>query len=147
MLKCDFNNIAVQLYWNRTSALALLQHWCCFALGGCFWVSQKPLIVAAAKKSFPSVFIVDTTCFDECFLLYVTTGNSTFYTNLMLPRSLVPPPCCCILWNKSAFYVTYLHNNIKMMLIAKIQIKASTFQIFWKKLPIMFHIFLNKWNF
>ena len=59
--------------------------------------SHKPLKVAAAKKSFPSVFIIDTTCFDECFLFHVITGNSIFYTNVSLPRGLVQPPCCCFL--------------------------------------------------
>ena len=54
----------------------------------------------AAKKYFPSVFIIDATCFDECFLFYVITGHSIFYTNLLYPRGLVQPPCCCILWNK-----------------------------------------------
>ena len=59
--------------------------------------SHKPLKVAAAKNLFPSVFIIDTTCFDECFLFYVITGNRIFYTNLTLPRGLMPPPCRCIL--------------------------------------------------
>ena len=30
------------------------------------------------KKSFPSVSIIDTTCFDECFLFYVIAGHSIF---------------------------------------------------------------------
>ena len=30
---------------------------------------QEPLKVAAAKKFFRSVYIIDTACFDECFLL------------------------------------------------------------------------------
>ena len=29
--------------------------------------SHNPLKVAAAKKSFPSMYIIDTTCFDEVF--------------------------------------------------------------------------------
>ena len=62
--------------------------------------SHKPLKVAAAKKSFQSVYIIDTTCFDECFLFYMITGSSIFYTNLSLPCGLVQPPCCCVLWNK-----------------------------------------------
>ena len=62
--------------------------------------SHNALKVAAAKKSFPSVFIIDTTCFDEYFLFYVITGNRIFYTNLTLPRGSVPPPCCWILWNE-----------------------------------------------
>ena len=43
--------------------------------------SQKPLKVAAGKKSFPSVFMIDTTCFDECFSFHLMTANSIFYTN------------------------------------------------------------------
>ena len=29
--------------------------------------SHKPLKIAGAKKSFSNVYIIDTTCFDECF--------------------------------------------------------------------------------
>ena len=47
--------------------------------------SHKPLKVAAAKMSFPSVFIIDTIRFDESFLFNVITGNSIFY---LLLRSL-----------------------------------------------------------
>ena len=56
-----------------------------------------PLKVAAAKKSFPRVFVIDTTCFDEFLLFYVITGKTAFYTNLTLPRDLVPPLCYCFL--------------------------------------------------
>ena len=41
-------------------------------------VSQKLLKVAAAKKFFPSLFIIDRTSFDECFLFYVITASSIF---------------------------------------------------------------------
>ena len=37
--------------------------------------SHKHLKVAAAKKSFPSLYIIDTICFDECFLFHVITGR------------------------------------------------------------------------
>ena len=99
--------------------------------------SHKPLKVAAAKKSFPSVFIIDTTYFDKCFLIYVITENSSFYKNLSLPRGLVQPPCCCVFWNncfeRSPHFMSlrYLHHNIRMMLILKVPNKASTF--FFKK--------------
>ena len=36
--------------------------------------SHKSLKVAAAKKFFPSVYIIDKTCFDKCFLFHVMTG-------------------------------------------------------------------------
>ena len=46
-----------------------------------FFVSKeachKPLKVAAAKKSFQGLFIIDTTCFDEYFLL-LGINNKTF---------------------------------------------------------------------
>ena len=61
---------------------------------------HKPLNMAAAKMFFPSVFIIDTNCFDECFSFYVITVSSIFYTNLSLPRDLVQPSCCCVLSNK-----------------------------------------------
>ena len=38
----------------------------------------NPLKVAAAKKYFPSVYISDTTCFNEYFLFHVITGRHYF---------------------------------------------------------------------
>ena len=44
-------------------------------------VSHKPLKVAAAKISFPGVFIIDTTCFNELFSFHMITANN-IYKNL-----------------------------------------------------------------
>ena len=44
--------------------------------------SHEPLKVAAAKMSFPSVFIIDATCFDESFSFHVITANNIFCTTL-----------------------------------------------------------------
>ena len=38
----------------------------------------KPLKVAAAKFLFSSVYVIGTTCFDECFLFYVISGRHYF---------------------------------------------------------------------
>ena len=38
----------------------------------------KPLKVAAAKSLFSSVYVIGTTCFDECFLFYVISGRHYF---------------------------------------------------------------------
>ena len=40
--------------------------------------THKPLKVGAAKTVFPSVYVICTTCFDECFLFYVITGRCCF---------------------------------------------------------------------
>ena len=40
---------------------------------------------SSSKNFFPSLFIIDTTCFDESFLFHVITANSIFYTNKSLP--------------------------------------------------------------
>ena len=63
-------------------------------------ISQTFKIRGCIQKSFPSVYIIDTNCFDECFLFRVITGRNYFYTNLALPRGLLKPPWCCYLWNK-----------------------------------------------
>ena len=89
-------------------------------LGKCFYSvwkerSHKPLKLAAAKKSFSSVYIIDTTCFGEFFLFHVITGIA------VLLRFLKQ-----VFWKKFAFYIRYLHNNITMLLIPKVQNEAST---------------------
>ena len=64
--------------------------------------SHKPLKVAAAKKYFPSVCTIDTTCCNECFLFHVRhylLEDITFYTDLSLPTGLAQPPCYYVLWN------------------------------------------------
>ena len=60
---------------------------------------HKPLKVAAAKNSFPNVYIIDATCFGECFLFYVITGRHYFSCKFIVTQRLVKPPCC-VLWEK-----------------------------------------------
>ena len=40
--------------------------------------------VVAAKKSSPSVYIMDTVCFGECFLFRVITGGHSFLYKLIV---------------------------------------------------------------
>ena len=74
------------------------------------------------------VYIIDTTCFDECFSFHVITGRhflhkfivtERFGATTMLLRSLKQ-----VFWNKPAFYVRYLRNNITVLLIPKVQNKT-----------------------
>ena len=59
--------------------------------------SHKPLKVAAAKKSFPRVYFIDKTCFNECFLVHVITGRHYFLNKFSVTQRLVQSPCCCVL--------------------------------------------------
>ena len=82
---------------------------------------------ATAKAPFSTVYIIDTTCFDECCLFHMITGRyyflykvivtKRFCTVAMLLRSLR-----WVFWKKSLFYTRYLLNNIPILLIPKVQI-------------------------
>ena len=58
----------------------LIQTKAYYKLSYSFWkeTSHKPLTVAAAETSFPSVCTIDTTCFDECFSFHVKIGRHYF---------------------------------------------------------------------
>ena len=90
--------------------------------------SHKPFKVACAKKSFPSVLIIDTNYFNECFSFHIITAKGILYTNLSLPRGLVQLACCCVLSNKRferiPHFISITSTIITMMLIAKVQNKA-----------------------
>ena len=67
--------------------------------------SHKSLKVAAAKKSFPSVYIIDKTYFDQCFLVHVI--------NLTLQISRAPEVWCnhhvATCFKTFPFYIHCLH--------------------------------------
>ena len=93
--------------------------------------SHKPLKVATAKRSFSSVYIIHTTCFDECFLFHVIIGRHYFLYKFIVTKrfgtiAILLHSLRQVFWKKSAFYICYLHNNITMLLILKVQNKAST---------------------
>ena len=72
----------------------------------------KPLKVAAAKSLFSSVYVIGTTCFDECFysLWYLediifreSLSFFSYFWSAMLLLSLK-----LVFWKKSVFYVLSL---------------------------------------
>ena len=94
-------------------------------------VSHKPLKIAAAKKSFPSVFIINTTCFDEGFSFHVINANSIFTQSYRYPEA----------WfnrHVAVFFQTNFWEEVRILYplspqqyyddanIAKVQNKAST---------------------
>ena len=78
---------------------------------------HETLKVAAAKNSFPSVFIINTTCFDQSFLFHVITANSIFYINKSLPRGLMQPSCYCVLSNKCLERSPHFMSVVSTMVI------------------------------
>ena len=62
--------------------------------------SHKTLKVAAAKKSFPSVYVIDTTCFDEGFLFHVITGRHYFLNKFIVTQRFGETASYCVLRNK-----------------------------------------------
>ena len=75
--------------------------------------------VAVAKKSFPSLYIMDITCFDECFLFRVITRRHSFLCKLIItPKFGVYPAMLLrslkqVFWKKSVFYIHYFHNKLQ----------------------------------
>ena len=77
---------------------------------------HKPLKVATAKKYFLSVHIIDTTCFDDCFLFHIITGRHFVW---QIYCSLVKSPCSCFfeINDLTKFRILYLlypqqHYNV-----------------------------------
>ena len=84
-------------------------------------VSQT-LKIRSFKKSFPSVYIMDTTCFDEYLLFRVITRRHSFLYKLVVTQRLCVTAILLrslkqVFWKKSVFYIHYLNNNITVLLI------------------------------
>ena len=61
--------------------------------------SHKTLKVADEKNFFSSVYVIDTACFDECFLFHVII-EILFYADLLLSEGFLQVPCVDVLLNK-----------------------------------------------
>ena len=97
--------------------------------------SHKPLKVAATKKSFSKVYISLIQLASTCFLFHVITGRHHFSHKFIVTQRFSTSPMLLrfleqVFWKKSAFYIRYLHNNITMLLIRKVQNKTSTSYMF-----------------
>ena len=76
---------------------------------------------------FSSVYVIDATCFDECFLFHVIAGRRYFFSKLDVTVRFFQPAYCRFLWNKCferSPYFTYLHNN-SVVLILMLNSKKS----------------------
>ena len=72
-----------------------------------------------------SVYVIDATCFDKCFLFHVIAGRRYFFSEFVVTVRFFQPRYCRFLWNKcfersSYFTLFYLHNNSVLLSSKKI---------------------------
>ena len=80
--------------------------------------THKPIKVAAAKNNFSSVYVIDATCFDECFLFHVIAGSHYFWQKFVVTLRFFQPPFCCFLWNmyfERRPYFTYFMAAVQFL--------------------------------
>ena len=105
----------------------------------------------SSKNVFPK-FVYHWNNLNECILFYVITERHFLYKSVvpkrfsatvMLLRSLKQ-----VFWKKSLFCFRYLHNNITMLVIPKVQDKAKLFQVSENKTQFLtptIPTIMNKW--
>ena len=90
--------------------------------------THKPLKVPAPRTLFFSVYVIATTCFDQCFLFCVIPERHCFSWKFIVTPRLFQATCWCFLWSqciaRSPYFMLYLRNN-NTMLIPKFQNKAD----------------------
>ena len=115
--------------------------------------ASQTLKSSSRKKVFPKcVYIMDTTCFDECFLFRVITRRHSFLYKLIVTQkfgsAMLLRTLKQVYWKKSVFYIYYFHNNISMLLIPQCSYFLNVLNkiyfliaIFYSFSMWMFHIF------
>ena len=101
---------------------------CCYSVR--IKTTHNPSKVAAAVcmcvlyvyMFFYSVYVVDATCFNECFLFHVITGKHYFLQKFLATKRFVQPPYCCFIWNKcfeTSPFLRYLYSVVLMLKFQK----------------------------
>ena len=78
----------------------------------------KPLKVAAAKSLFSSVYVIGTTCFDECFLFYVISGRHYFSWKFIVILILLKR-------HVAAFFAASVLKEVSTITIIRFQSKSE----------------------
>ena len=65
------------------------------------------------------MYVIDATCFDECFLFHVIAGRRYFFSEFVVTVRFFQPPYCRFLWNKCFERSPYftLHNNCLVLVL------------------------------
>ena len=93
-------------------------------------MSHKALKVAAAKTSFPNVYIIDTICFDGCFLFHEITGRHYFLNKLIVTERFGEPfmMLCSmkqVFLKKSTFYIQEPKSSLETYSYLRAILKCS----------------------
>ena len=89
--------------------------------------TDKPSKVAVAENYSSSVYVIDTTCFAECFLFYLITRIHCFLQKFVVTKRFFQLPYCSFLWNLpqrasvlKEFRILPCLHNISAVLITKL---------------------------
>ena len=89
--------------------------------------THEPLKVAAAKNFLSGVYVIDATCFDECFLFHVTIERWFLFLKVCCGFEIFLTAILLLFFEESILnkvcILRYLHNN-RELLIPKSQSKA-----------------------
>ena len=77
------------------------------------------------------MYIIDTNCFDECFLFYEITERHYFLQKFIVTQRFGETAImlCSFkqaFWKKTTFYTRYFHNIVTILLIPKVYDKDSS---------------------
>ena len=94
-------------------------------------LKEKNISQSSCKKVFPKCMLLIQLASSNVFLFHVIIGRNYFLYKFIINQKHITTAMLLLslkqaFWKKSLFYVCYLHNNIRMLLIPKVQTKAST---------------------
>ena len=83
---------------------------------------------------FTSAYVIDATCFDECFLFHVIPGRLYFFSKFVVTVRFLQPPYCRFLSDKyfeRSPYFTHLHNNSAVLILMLMLSSKKSYRILY----------------
>ena len=75
---------------------------------------------------FSSVYVIDATCFDECFLFHVIAGRRYFFSKFVVTVRFFQPPYCRFLWNKCFERSPYFADFFQKLVFSSVYVINAT---------------------
>ena len=83
-----------------------------------FWKKSVFYVFLWLQCNFSSIYVIDATCFDECFLFHVIAGSHYFWQMFVVTLRFFQPPFCSFLWNtyfERSPYFTYFMAAVQFL--------------------------------